>query len=385
MSTAPRFLTPTRRRLARTALAALALTAAGCASSSGSTSYAAPTQRSGSGSTFTETLNLDAFREMGFDLRWTGAAVVSRSARVTQANVFGDAVVIQESGHAVSLLQADTGAARWSAVLGNNLTRFVGNARDGDRVFVASDVELFVLNAQTGDLQDKHKLELVVSTPPVVIDGAAFFGSRTGRVLAHDLRTGLSRWQYQLHGGIEAAPVLIGSSVGAVSETGDVIVLNPKTGTATARASVFNGPGGNPAAGDDLIALTCKDQSAYAFSADGGQRLWRYRTESPLTSSLTIIDDIAYFAVPGVGMVGLDAHTGEEIWKATGVSGVAFGHANGNLLVRDRDTIRSIDQRGDTITTITIPGLFDAIMPEGVDGDLYLVTNRGAVSRFNRR
>jgi len=372
------------RRSAFALVAGVALFAAGCGSSSSSSTSGGPRWTSETRNTFTASLDMDGFRELGFDLRWSGAAVMTRGARVERADIFGDGIVVQESKHAVSMLRAETGEAVWSTVLGNTLTRFVGNARSGDRVYVASDVELFVLSAQTGDLLDRHPLDIVVNTPPVVTNGAAFFGSPTGRVLAHDVRTGQGRWQYQLTGTITTAPVLAGDHVGVASEGGDVIVLDPLTGKASGRGRAFDGPGGAIDATDSVVAVASRDQSVYGFSTTGG-RLWRYRTESQLSGDVRIIDDVVYVSVPRAGMVGLDAYSGEVVWTAGGVSGAALGFVDGNVLVRSGDELMAIDDRGETIASVRVPGLHTAQMSDPLDGDLYLVTDRGAVSRFNRR
>ncbi len=373
------------RRSAFALVAGVALLAAGCGSSSSSSTTGGPRWTSETRNTFTASLDMDGFRELGFDLRWSGAAVMTRGARVARADVLGDGIVVQESKHAVSMLRAETGEAVWSTVLGNSLTRFVGNARSGDRVYVASDVELFVLSAQTGDLLDRHPLDILVNTPPVVTGGAAFFGSPTGRVLAHDVRTGQGRWQYQLEGTIVTTPVLVGDHVGVASQGGDVIVLNPATGKASARGRAFDGPGGAIDATDAVVAVASRDQSVYGFSATGGNRLWRYRTESQLSGDVRIIDDIVYVSVPRVGMVGLDAYSGDVVWTASGVSGAALGVVGGNVLVRSGSDLLAVDDHGEVVARVSVPGLHTAQMSDPLDGDLYLVTDRGAVSRFNRR
>jgi len=375
------------RQAASVLMMGATLLAAGCASSASSSSASGPRYTPQTRGTFTASLDLDAFRELGFDLRWSGAAVMPRGSRVARADVFGDGVVIQADRNAVCFLRAENGEAVWSTAMGNSLTRFVGNARAGDRVYVASDVELFVLSAQTGDMVDRQSLDILVDTRPVVTDGAAFFGSPTGRVLAHDVRTGQSRWQYQLSGSIGAAPVLAGDGVGVVSSGGDVIVLDPRRGQGIARGRVFDGPGGAIDATADLLAVASRDQSVYAFGAgrEGG-RLWRYRTESPLTGDVRIIDGVVYVTEPGVGMVGIDAYSGERIWTAEGVSGTALASVGGNIIVRSgQQTLLAIDDRGETVARVDVPGLHSAIVTDPIDGDLYLVTRSGAVSRFNRQ
>ncbi len=334
---------------------------------------------------FTERIDHDGFADIGYRLLWTGSAVMTRGARVRHAAVEGDAVLIQETGNVVSLLQTEDGRSRWSTTLGAPLTRFTGLARTGDRALVSSDVDLYILSIETGDLLDRQNLDLVVNTRPLVADGAAFFGSTTGRVLAHDLRTGLGRWQYQLSGSINASPVAVGDNVGVVSSEGDVIILRPRTGSATARAKVFGAPAGAPDAASDLIAFASRDQSAYAFNAADGQRLWRYRTPAPLSVPLRLIDGVAYFAIPGQGMIGLDALTGDEVWSAEDITGEVVGLVGENVLVRAGDRLTALDPRGDVVSTVTTPGLFDVIMPDPSGGDFYLVTEGGDVSRFVRR
>jgi len=376
---------PATRPLARLTLAALAAVLAGCAGSGEAPASSSRGVDRGAADTFTAQIDHAGFAAMGYRLRWTGAAAMSSRARVRHAVVSGDAVLVQDTGSVVTLIQTDDGRARWSTAVGAPITRFTGLARSEDSVLVSSDVELFILSDETGDLVDRHGLDLVVNTRPVVAGGAALFGSATGRVLAHDLRTGLGRWQYQLSGAIDAAPTRVGENVGFVSQGGDVIILDPSTGTASARASIFGAPGGAPASTDELIAFTSLDQSAYAFDARGGARLWRYRTETPLATPLTIIDGVAYFAVPGREMVGLDASSGRETWSTDAATGVAVGLSGENVIVREGETLLAIDPRGAVVAEVVVPDLHEVIMPDPAGGDLYLVTRRGAVSRFVSR
>jgi len=56
-----------------------------------------------------------------------------------------------------------------------------------------------------------------------------------------------------------------------------------------------------------------------------------------------------------------------------------------NVIVREGETLLAIDPRGAVGAEVVVPDLHEVIMPDPAGGDLYLVTRRGAVSRFVSR
>jgi len=332
-------------------------------------------------------IDFEEYATLGYNFAWRGYPVVNQNARVRHFDVFDDIVIVQDSVNTMTALEASSGRNRWSNTLGQPLSRFVGNVRVDDRILSSSDNELFILDVATGEALERQTLQIVVNTPPVVSEGIAIYGTPRGEVLGHSLYTSYKAWGYLLSGAIQAPPTLVGELAGVVSEAGDVIIIDPRSGSSTMRARVFDGLSNRPVASQDALFVASRDQSIYAFGARS-EMLWRKRTEYPLVDQPAYHDGRLYQTIPNIGFMALDAVTGEEVWTAAGVRGRAVGLRKDRLLVwnDDTDTMTLLDpQAGDVIETVQLPGLSEIEMTRFEDGDLYTVTPSGVVAKFTPR
>lgn len=99
------------------------------------------------------TIEHDKWATLGYRLDWNGFpfAASTRMPEIKRLVAFDDAVIAQERNSTVALMDASTGATRWSSQLGNDLTKFVGISRDSARnVLVSSESELFTIAPRRG-------------------------------------------------------------------------------------------------------------------------------------------------------------------------------------------------------------------------------------------
>ena len=361
----------------------------GTVSTSGSSNAPSPGSSASTLQQATDTVDHAAYAALGYRLNWRGYALMGKRGRVRFFNVFDDGVVVHSDSNIVTLLQPSTGAIRWSRQIGQSIDHFVGETTHNGQLFVASDNELFMLDLNTGETQDKDDLALVVSTPPTVIDPLVIFGAGNGQTLAHNLETGFKLWAYQLQGAIIARPVRIGESVGVVSQTGDVIIIDTVSGSATLRARIFGGLASDPVAGDDAMYVASLDQSIYGFATQGDSWEWRVRTDHPLTEQPTLLNGVLYVGIPGEGLAALDpSASGDRIWTSPDAAGSVVGMQGGDLVVWSRKTttaFRVDPDTGDVISRATLPDVERMQIRPAVDGDLYTASPTGVVSKFTPR
>ncbi|MCB9837762.1 MAG: PQQ-binding-like beta-propeller repeat protein [Phycisphaeraceae bacterium] len=325
----------------------------------------------------------DAVERLGYRIAWRGFPFFGSDLKVRFAELLGDSIAVLDDSNTVTVMDPVTGRNRWSTRLAGDLTRFVGIARHEGTLLCASDTTLYVLDIRTGTIKDKQRLAVVVNTAPVIIGHMAIFGCTSGELLGHNLETGYKQWGYLLNGSITSEPVPAGVGVAAVSQGGDVLIVNPGTGASYGRALIFDGLSNNPVAGADTLFVASRDQSVYAFEASTGRRIWRYRSQRPITDQPAAHDGRLYVAIPGEGLVAFNGATGDVIWTAPDVRGEPIGVHKGRLIVwNGADATVVDDQRGDVIETVHIPGLKALKMTSFVDGDLYAVTPDGAVARY---
>ena len=386
-------MTSTRRfspcsRTPRSPAAALALTLTALAFGFGCARDASVT-RAPAGVVHTQAnalgVNYEAFARLGYQLAWRGRAIMGKGGRVLFFDAVDGGVLVQSTVHTITMMENATGSNRWSTTLGAPLDRFVGQTDANGSILIASDNELFILDRRTGEITDKQNLALVVSTPPVVAGPIAVFGSGSGEVLGHNLQTGFKLWGYQLHGSIQAPPVAVGALVGVVSQRGDVIIIDPSTGSATLRGRIFDGLANHPIASDDTLFIASLDQSVYAFPDSGSSWRWRVRTEHPIAAQPALLGGVLYLDIPGQGLAAIDPATGARRWTNPDAHGDAVGARRGDVIVfshEDHAAFRIDADTGDIIERADLPGVERMLMRPAGNGDLYTATAGGAIGRY---
>lgn len=328
----------------------------------------------------------DPYFELGWRLEWKSLPLVTRGARPKFFDTFDGALLFQDSRNTLTLMEPSTGRNRWSVEVDPPPSRSVGNAYDGERVYAASDNELFVLDARTGEFLERHGLAVVVNTPPLLFGRVAVFGGASGEVLGHSLVSTYKLWGYQLRGAITANPARAGQLAAIISQGGDVITLDPNSGASLGRNRIFGGLSNNPVASDSIVYVASTDQSVYAFDAQSGETVWRHRAQQPIVEQPTLHDGRLYVHIPLRGMVCFDALSGDVLWEAEGVRGRVIALRDRRLIAWDgREAVALDPERGDVVMRRELPGLAMLRVDRFEDGALYAIRPDGWVSRFSPR
>ena len=323
--------------------------------------------------------------KIGYMLQWQGFPRITSRKGVQFFDVLGDTLVVQDFNQNVTVIETDTGRNRWAVLAGDRLKNFIGNVRADDHLLISDDTQVQIYDIKTGQITARQHLSVLSNTRPIVVDALAIYGGTTGEVLAHNLAIGFKAWGYQLAGSIRATPVLLaGKDVGVVSQGGDVIILDAERGASRGRrGKIFGGLANNPVGDDRAMYVASLDQSVYAFSRSDGQRLWRYRTESPITAQPTIHDGVLYVFVEREGLLAIDARTGSLRWANPDLKGTVMAMRKGNLLLWDGAVFTSVDpERGEPLDTIPFPDVKMLTFDTFVDGNLYTISRKGVVQKF---
>jgi len=358
----------------------------GAAKPAASASDKAPAKTANKPGAYAPNVDHDAWAKLGYRLDWQGFPFFAggNTARVTRLVPFDDMVLVQESSSAVALLEANTGAKRWAVDLANPITKFTGITRDpqdSTRILVSSESELFGLAAQSGNLVIREKYDKVVNTAPVMIGHLAIYGCSTGEVQAHVVGRGVKAWGFDLQGSIDADPVRMGESVGAVSQAGEVVFLTDK-GAVLGRNKIFQGLATDPVANDTTMYVAGLDQSVWAFDFTGALA-WRYRTSVPLKDQPTLHGDVLYVNVPGQGLTALNATDGHVRWISKAAAGTVIAVRNKQLIAWDGTSAYTIDpDRGDVYDKVELPNIQSIKLDAFDNGNAYAVDGRGVVSKF---
>ncbi len=330
-----------------------------------------------------------AWAKLGYSLDWQGFpyAGVPGKAETTALSPSKDIVLLQESGSTVVLVEASTGALRWSVDLTSPLTRFVDLRRDPEspqQVLVSSESELFTLAAQTGNFLRRDRFPRVVNTPSVCVGGIAVYGTTAGEVFAHQVATGLKTWGYRSRAGIEARPVKLENTVGVVSQDGEVLFITP-AGKVSGRSKVFEGLANSPVTDGKYMFIAGLDQSVWAFD-EHANMVWRYRTANPISAQPAVVQKMLVCDMPDTGLTAFETTTGKILWSNPAIHGTVIAARGGNLLVWDGSTAVLVEpSRGESIASTPLKDVARLAPDEFADGNLYVVSSTGSLCKFAPR
>ncbi len=318
---------------------------------------------------------------LGYTRAWRGFPIKANSAAIDFVDAGPRFVAVQDSDNVLSVLDTTSGERLWSAEITNPLTRFVGMVHAGSRALVSSETELFIYDLETGTLLEKQRLDRVVNTKPLMFEDLLIYGTNTGTVLARLTSVNVRLWENSLNGPIDFAPIPVGSGFCVVSQSGEILVADPATGSGVGRARIFGGLGGKPVANDERIFLASLDHSVYAFSAEARQ-LWRHRTGAPVVSQPAIHDGVLYCAIED-GLTAFDERSGDVLWTNPALSGDVIGMLRGELLVWDGSNLGTVDPgSGEQVDSVRLDGFDTLAVDRFIDPNLYGVSNIGVVAKY---
>lgn len=333
-------------------------------------------------------IQVEEYAKLGYRVEWRGFPSLTPGGSIRRLEVFDDVVAVQDSGGTLSILEQKSGERRWSDPVDNPLTRFVGINRDGKRIIVSSEAQAYFYDVDTGALLTKQKLDAVANTRPVQVAEILVYGCTNGQVLGHLMLNGFRQWATTARGAIATDPVLIGNTglVAVLSEGGDVLLVDGLTGSLRGGARIFGGSDAPLGASDSALFVASRDQSLYAFSAEDGREMWRVRTEAPLRFAPFADKGVVYCDMGQTGLTAFDAAAGKQKWSARDVHGAVVAIRAGRLIVWDGRNATVIEpNRGGVVETVELKETTMVHASQREDGDLYLTSRAGVVTKLSPR
>lgn len=328
----------------------------------------------------------DAMALFGYRLDWRGYAFVGRRAKPLFMVGMGDSLAFQDSGGRISLLESATGRVRWSSELAGPLTLFTEPIRSGNAIHTSSESELFTLAIDTGNLVGRERFEKVITTRPVAVGQTLIYGTSIGEVMGHLTNVGVKLWGFQMNGAIQRDAVLIGSTVGAVSQAGDVVFLDASSGGLIGRSKIFGGLTTNPVSDGSLMFVASSDQSLYGINPTGGRIVWRIRTDAPLRVQPSVVDGVLYCQLPGRGLCAIDPASGTIRWENPKAAGEVLCARGQNVVAWDGKSAHLIEPgTGDILASAELKNV-TILETEGLrDPVVYITDDTGRIARFIAR
>ncbi|RLJ41530.1 outer membrane protein assembly factor BamB [Litoreibacter meonggei] len=341
----------------------------------------------------------------------------SRKARITaDPIVAGGRVFTMDSASTVVATGSD-GATLWSRAL-IPATDKDGDATGGGLSFADGTIyattgfgELFAIEATSGAVRWRQKLDAPLTSAPTVDGDLVYVVSRDSQAWALDTKLGRIKWQLPgtpsnsvINGGAgpAIAPRLVvfpfgsGELAGALKKSGIRVwgssVAGQRKGVAYASLSDVTG---DPVIVDGVIYAANQAGRVVAMKASSGERIWTANegAYSPVWPS----GDSVFLVSDRNELLRLDLATGERIWgvelpyytqRKIRKRDEIYAHfgpvlAGGRLVVASNDgQIRSYDPAtGALVGTTALKG-GAASAPAIVNGTLYVMTAKGQLAAF---
>jgi outer membrane protein assembly factor BamB len=334
----------------------------------------------------------DDWAKLGYRLDWVGYPPVTQGQSIAYIAAYDDLVLVQETGSTLSALKAAGGSTLWSNQLADPLHKFVGVTRGGSgagKIYAVSSAELFVLDAATGTLIERQRLSnIATSWPLLVAPDVIVVGTGANQVMAHmsvGSTTGVKLWGQGIEGAVRSAPVQVGPLVGAVSDSGEVLFVDPATGSLVRGERMLRkGSGTDPVSDGSTMYVAGLDQSLWAFHPTEGVR-WRRQTPHPITSQPVFHDSRVFCTFRETGLNSINPDNGRTFWASKNVRGtpIVFGKNNTAVVWDGIANAWLIDSaRGDVIAASTFENIREIRADKPTEGNLYVVSQSGLVAKF---
>lgn len=329
----------------------------------------------------------EAWAGLGYRWEWTSRPPRTKGGVIAFADAYEDLVVVQDTGAMVSVIEAPTGRLRWNIQVAETNTRFLGNTRHRDSLFVTNETELFEFDMRTGNTLARHGVHDIATTRPVFFDHRAVFATAAGRLVCLDTRRDLRLWEYQFQGQINTTPLKIDDErVAGISTLGDLRTLTVEDARTVSSARIAGGPDDWLVTDGEILFIASTDQSVYAFDIADGRRLWRLRTSAPVTVEPVLVGDALIVTTADTGLAAIDSVSGEIRWSNPKIGGWVVATNGGDLMVWTGLELLRVDaDRGDLIARARFEGLSGLRADTLENGDIYAVSADGAVARFSPR
>jgi len=330
-----------------------------------------------------------AIEEMGVRHLWQQRLPLTSGTTALRGWMRGDSAFVLDSRGGISRLSLGDGSVIWRSEVIGPQDRVMGIHRarlDGrDRVFAVIDSEFIQLDGTTGALINRKPSKEYLSADCAVAWPYLIFASASGRLVWFHALLGVIHHQGLVNGAIRGTPQVIGNEIVAAGTSGEVAGFIKEDARMLWRRNI--GPVFGRLAEDTAgVYAASTDQSVYCLDRQSGKTRWKYFTESPITSDLSLFGDALLVQVPSEGLVCLATDSkgnmdGVRRWSAD-APGTVAGAIGPNIVVIDAESrrIRLLElSRGGLVAAVPMGATSDLTIGSGNDGNLLVVASDGRV------
>ncbi len=276
--------------------------------------------------------------QLGCQIAWQSFAQLGDGGSLKMVASSAEAILAMSNRNGLTLLRPETGDRAWTTsaadprdkIIGLGVFPFIGR-EDTVRVGVMTDADFYTLGFDSGATIARSRYKHAPSTPPAHVGKWFIYGTNSGHVSWFNAATGNDSRAHLVNavrggGAVTACPAVVGDTVVAGDRDGGVVALGTTRGDFRWKKELLAGVSASPAIGPSAAFVASEDQYLYAFDLGTGATLWKYFTQTPLTTSPFVAGELVLQDVPGEGLVALTQNPesqpgGEVRWKRERVMG----------------------------------------------------------------
>lgn len=328
-------------------------------------------------------------RDLGYRIDWQYPDA-GENIKVLKAR--DDAVFALDNRNFLTRVNRDNGVRLWRLPIAEPILEIFGLTfvQDAERVYVTTGGAVLELDSVSGSQVGRQTLEKIANTAPAIQGPHLVYGARNGQLIWHSYTVAYQWRAYQISRSIRIAPVIDQNVAVTIGVDGRVAGMDVRNARMLWDQQLLGRVEARPAIGDGGVFIAGTDQHLWAFDLFSGRTLWRYLSESSLTTPPTFIDDHVYQYIPGQGLVcfeafPLDQPGGRIVWKNPDVRGEVVGMRRNRLFVWDRDnrTLWMLDaRRGGTVQELSLPQVHTLLLPTYQAEEILAASDDGRIVRL---
>lgn len=309
-----------------------------------------------------------AAADLGYRILWQARLPLIKNAPFRHTHLSGEAIFALDAQNSIARLRPTDGEQIWRVAVASPVDIFRGidwiltptttgvgrhsRVEFDARVYISTDTECFVLDGASGSIAARQAFAKLPTTTPLNIGKFLVYGTLGGQVVWHHAIVG-SEWRANsLDSTIRGSLVHADGLLVAASDHGMVMALDEDHATRRWSHRTFGGIATPPTIGSGRVYVASLDQYLWCFDLASGDLLWKYFTQSALTTSPFAVSDAVLQFIPGEGLVCFNVATkridGDVRWRNADVVGTPVGQ----VTTGGGDRIVLWDQASHTLTLV---------------------------------